>query len=275
MNSEKKQSLVVLLLLDGWGVSKSRDNNAIRQAKIPNFKRLVSHYPAAIISGSQQKDSVNYSALGLGLSKIISDSKLNQLKIAETEKFALVSNFLNDTELPFLGEDWELVPAKTGNTNEQKMKMATGDVLRELNKKIKEKKYNFVLLSPANIDGLKKDGNMPRAISVVEYLDRVIGKISDMVLEHHGVLLVSSTHGYIEEIFDIATDTPKKGNNNNSVPFIIVGEKYAGKTIGFKEAPANDLSLLEPVGNLFDIAPTILKLLNLKQPPEMKGKSLI
>ena len=160
---------VVLLLLDGWGVSATRENNAIRQATIPNFKNLVAHYPAAVISGSSKKDSINYMMMGAGatnleskpLSKTLADNALRQIKIAETEKFALVSNFFNNSEEQLAGEDYALVPSVASDAN---VKMATVEVIKRLEKALKSNLYDFILLSLANIDSVGHLGDFKKTI---------------------------------------------------------------------------------------------------------------
>ncbi|MFA4942412.1 MAG: hypothetical protein WC564_02125 [Patescibacteria group bacterium] len=274
---------VVLLLLDGWGVSETRENNAIRQAKIPNFKNLVANYPAAIISGSSKKDSINYTLIGTGslnpkaesLSKIISDRKLRQIKIAETEKFVLVSNFFNNHEKQLPGEDYDLVSSVIKTSEEVDIKMATTEVVKRLRQALKSDNYDFILLSLANIDSVSHAGDFQKTIKAIEFIDRAILKISQLVLSQKGVLLITSSHGYAEQVFDLQTDLATLENTDNPVPFIVVGQEYAGKTIGLEEAPANDLSLLDPVGSLLDISPTILHILGLDIPKSMEGESLI
>jgi len=274
---------VVLLLLDGWGVSNTRENNAIRQAKIPNFKYLVAHYPAAVISGSSQKDSVNYAVIGAGsrepkqnsLSKIMADYHWKQIKIAETEKFALISNFFNNSPEQFLGEDYDLVPSVIKPAEDVNVKMSTPEVIKHFSRALKNDHYDFILLSLANIDNISQRGDFQKTIAAIEFVDRTLKKIAQLVLSQKGILLITSSHGYAEEVFDLQTDLATKANTDNPVPVIIVGEEYAGKTIGLEEAPANDLSLLSPTGSLLDISPTILHLMGLDIPKTMAGKSLI
>ncbi len=274
---------IVLLLLDGWGVSETRDNNAIRQAEIPNFKHLVAHYPAAVISGSAKKDSANYTMIGtsstdLGadsLSKVISSCQLKQIKIAETEKFALVSSFFNNSEEQFRGEDYGLVPSVVKEAGDINIKMATPEVIKRLNKALKSDRYDFILLSLANIDNVSHTGDFKKTIKAIEFVDQSLKKIAQSVLNHHGILIITSSHGYAEQVFDLQTDLATTENTDNPVPFIIVGDEYAGKTIGLEEAPANDLSLLEPIGSILDISPTILHLMGLDIPEGMTGESLI
>jgi len=266
---------LVLLLLDGWGVSQTRDNNAIRLAKVPNFKDLVNHYPAAIISGSPKKDSLNYTLIGSGqlkpkkkitLGKILANHNFKQLRIAETEKFALLTNFFDLSDESLNNEDRILVASG---------EKASQEVVAKLIKTIKSDKYDFILSSLADIDQVSHAGDFVATVKAIATVDKLIKKIVKAVLAKNGLLIISSAHGYAEEVFDIQTEAINRENSDNPVPFLIVGEQFAGKTIGLDEAPANDLSLLEPIGSLIDIAPTILKILNIETPPEMTGKSLL
>lgn len=288
MNNSDQSSVssrrpVVLLLLDGWGISDTRDNNAIRQAEIPNFKNLVAHYPTAVITGSAKRDSYNYALIGTSstelesdsLAKIISHQGLKQIKIAETEKFALVSNFFNNSSEQLPGEDYDLVPSVIKRAGDADIKMATAEVIRHFSKALKSDNYDFILLSLANIDSVSHFGDFKKTIKAIEFIDSVLKKISHLVLDQKGILLITSSHGYAEQVFDLQTDLATTDNTSNPVPFILVGEEYAGKTIGLEEAPSNDLSLLDPIGSLLDISPTILHLLGLDCPDTMQGKSLI
>jgi len=274
---------VVLLMIDGWGVSKTRDNNAIRLAKIPNFKKIVAHYPATILCGGTKKDSLNYIDIGAGasrprkefsLSRILAAAGKWQLKIAETEKFALVTEFFDNSDQPCPQEDQVLIPSAL-LPDESKFEMATREVVKKMIKAIKSDKYDFILASLANVDNLNNAGNFSATIAAIEFIDKTLKKIIAAVLARGGILIISSAHGYAEEVFDIQTEAVNKENTANPVPFIVVGEKFMGRTIGFAEAPGNDLSLLEPAGSIIDIAPTILTIMGLKKPPEMDGQSLI
>jgi 2,3-bisphosphoglycerate-independent phosphoglycerate mutase len=243
----------------------------------------VAHYPAAIISGSSKKDSANYTLIGTGsaeaqtdsLSKIISEHNFKQIKIAETEKFALISNFFDNTTAPFPGEDYDLVPSVVKEGSSINIKMATAAVVKRLEQALKSDQHDFIVLSLANIDSVSHTGDFKKTVQAVEYIDQSLKKIVQSVLNHQGILLITSSHGYAEQVFDLQTDLLTVENTDNPVPFIIVGAEYAGKTIGLDEAPANDLSLLEPIGSLLDISPTVLHLFGLEIPQTMEGKSLV
>ncbi len=112
-------------------------------------------------------------------------------------------------------------------------------------------------------------------ISAVENVSAYLDKIATAVLEVDGVLIVSSAYGGAEDVFNIGTGLANKKRTKNNVPLLIIGSNFMGKTIGLKEAPNNDLSLLSPQGNYLKIAPSILKILNLPLSSSMKEDSFI
>jgi len=93
-------------------------------------------------------------------------------------------------------------------------------------------------------------------------------------LDKNGAVLVTADHGNAEMMFNMQTGMIDKEHTANPVPFILVGRQFEGKTIGFKEIPGSDLSLVKPQGILSDVAPTVLKIMGLPKPKEMTGRSL-
>ena len=193
------------------------------------------------------------------LGEVISKHGLKQLRIAETEKYAHVTFFFNGgREEPFEGEERCLIPSPKVATYDLKPEMSAHGVTEELIKRIEEKKYDFIVLNYANPDMVGHTGVWAAAIKAVETVDKCIGKVVDAVLKHHGIAIITADHGNAEEMFD-EEGKPKTAHTTNPVPFIIIG---AGK-------------LKIKNGNLGDIAPTILHLMNIQKPDEMTGKSLI
>lgn len=282
----KTNKLLVLLTVDAWGISLNIDNNAIRKAQIPAFKNLVLNYPATVISVSGLKDSESYRLLGLSrskfdptepnylsLSKIISQAKMSQLKIAPSSVFPLISVFFNNQEERFLGEDWYIMSPKKDNF----FSFLQGDDLNvgKLIKRIKSGSYNFIFSSLPMLSQEFFKGDFSSTVTAVEKATRLIDSIAQAVLSVNGVLIVTSTYGGAEDVYNIQTNLANKKRTSNAVPFLLIAKDYQGKTIGLKEAPNNDISLLKAQGSYLDVAPTILKILGLDIPEEMEGKSLI
>lgn len=285
MSENKKNKLVVFLDIPGWGVSLNSENNAIRKANIPGFKELVSQYPATVISLSNLSPSDFYSRLGLGknvlepdfsnhlsVSKIISQASLSQLKITESDDFPLASVFFNNNDSRFLGEDWLI----TDNKNKDVLNFFNKNNLVEvLCKNIRSGRYNFILSILSNISHEVLAGDFLAIISAVEEVSLYLEKISRAVLSADGVLIISSSQGGAEDAYNVGTGIANKKRTTNLAPFIVVGHDFHGKNIGLEDAPNNDLSLISAQGTYLDIAPTILKILDLKIPPEMEGESLL
>ncbi len=254
----KRPQPVVLLLLDGWGVSKSQEHNAIRQAKIPNFKSLVAEYPAGTLKSLKFKNSDIYKIIGSGrlrplkkiaVGKILATEGLRQLRISEIDKFALVSNFFDNNEKPFDGEDYLIADA--------------GQVTKELVKAIRSKKYDFIVVSFSDIDKARSINKFPELIKSIEKVDKQLGEIVPVALSEDVCLLISSAYGYSEEAYDFHTDTWRKNNSESPVPFIAISNDLRGKRLGKSEAPVDDLSFFEATESLINLAPTILSKLNL------------
>lgn len=285
MSENKKNKLVVFLDIPGWGISLNSENNAIRKANIPGFKELVAQYPATVISLPNLSPSDFYGRLGLGknfsesdfsnylsISKIISQAGLNQLKITESDDFPLASVFFNNHNSRFLGEDWLI----TDNKNLDVLKIFNKNNLVEvLCKNIKSGRYNFILSILSNISRDVLTGDFLSVVSAVEDVSLYLEKISRAVISVDGVLIISSSHGGAEDVYNIGTGIANKKRTTNLAPFMVVGNDFHGKTIGLEDAPNNDLSLISSQGTYLDIAPTILKILDLKISPEMEGKSLL
>lgn len=277
--------LVVLITVDAWGVSLNIDNNAIRKADIPAFKNFVLNYPATVISPPKLRDSENYRLLGLSqssfdasqptapsLAKIISQAGLSQLKIAPSSVFPLVSSFFNNQEEQLLGEDWCIM-----NKTKNLFSFWREDDfdIKKLIKKIKSKSYNFIFSSLPFLSQEVFRGDFLATVAAVERASRLLNEISQAVLSEGGVLIITSTYGGAEDVFNIQTNLANKKRSENNVPFLLIGKDYQGKTIGLKEAPNNDISLLPAQGSYLDIAPTILRILDLDVPESMQGKSFV
>lgn len=209
------------------------------------------------------------------LGEVISKENLKQLRIAETEKYAHVTYFFNGgVEKEMKGEEHILVPSPQVDSYDMKPEMSAKEVTDKIIEAIEKDEYDFILVNYANADMVGHTANIKAAIKAVEMVDRCLGRLYKKILEKEGVLLITADHGNAENMFNMQTGTKDKEHTSNPVPFAIIGEDFEGKTIGFQEAPSGDLSLVQPQGILSDVAPTILKIMGIKKPPEMTGRSL-
>ena len=189
----------------------------------------------------------------------ISSKGLTQLRIAETEKYAHVTFFFNGgVEKVYPGEDRILIKSPKVATYDLQPEMSAYEVTDALVEQIKSGKYDVIILNFANTDMVGHTGVFEAAKAAVEAVDKCVGKVTDAIAEMGGVALITADHGNSEKM--IAEDgTPFTAHTTNPVPFCVVG--YPCK--------------LKSGGKLADIAPTMLKILGLPQPPEMTGTSII
>ncbi|MFH1173326.1 MAG: hypothetical protein V1692_02240 [bacterium] len=279
---------VVLIILDGWGVAAVNDNNAVTLAETPNFDRLIANYPAMTLKvpGNQAGSEAGHFHIGTGqgwtengqpatisLPGIISRARLSQFYIAETEKYAPINYFFKGCrEERMSGETLELVPSPHLSSPAEEPALAAKAVAKSLVKRIINDNFDFLAANFANPHLVANSHDRAATVKAIEVVDKCLGKIIKSILAKDGILLVTADHGRAEEL---GADHPSLFPLANPVPLIIVANNYEGRNFGHLETPNGDLSLLEPAGELIDIAPTILKIMGLAQPTEMKGHSLI
>ena len=195
--------------------------------------------------------------------EVISNFNLNQLRIAETEKYAHVTYFFNGgDEKKFIGEDRYLVPSPKVKTYDLQPEMSSLKVTEKTIEAIKNNLYDVIILNFANGDMVGHTGVYNAAIQALEALDNQIGEIVELFTKKGGKVIITSDHGNCEEMWDFKNNLPHTQHTVNPVPFILV-------------LPNNDSVKLRHSGKLCDVAPTMLDLLNIKKPREMSGKSLI
>ncbi len=205
----------------------------------------------------EPEDIVN--TLGEYLSK---NGKL-QLRAAETEKYAHVTFFFNGgKEEPYDGEDRLLIASPKVATYDMKPEMSAYELLEQLLEKIDEDKYDFIAVNFANPDMVGHTGDMKATEKAIKTVDECVGKLFDKVLSKGGSGIITADHGNAELMIDLETGRPITSHSTNPVPFIVVGEAF------------KDVKLLSD-GKLSDIAPTVLDMMNMVQPEEITGHSLI
>ncbi|HMB25829.1 MAG TPA: 2,3-bisphosphoglycerate-independent phosphoglycerate mutase, partial [Patescibacteria group bacterium] len=210
------------------------------------------------------------------LPKILSERGYHQLHIAETEKYAHVTFFFSGgQEDPFEGEDRIVIPSPKVSSYSEVPQMSAKKVTEELTKEILKEKHDFIIVNYANPDMVGHTGDIEASVKGIEYIDKCLGDIVNLTLSKGGLALVVADHGNAEEMVNLQTGEIDKEHSTNPVPFLVIGEKYEGKTIEDVQLVGNDLSLVQPIGILSDVAPTILKVMNIDLPDEMTGKPLI
>lgn len=194
------------------------------------------------------------------LGEIVSKAGLKQLRAAETEKYPHVTYFLNGgREEPFPGEDRILVNSPKVATYDLQPEMSAPELTEKVVGAINSERYDLIVVNFANPDMVGHTGKLDAAIKAVEAVDKALGEIVKAIKKQQGALIITADHGNCEMMVDEKTGEPHTQHTLDPVPVILEG---------VDNVQLND-------GRLADLAPTILKLMNLPQPKEMTGKSLI
>ncbi|MCL5777002.1 2,3-bisphosphoglycerate-independent phosphoglycerate mutase [Limibaculum sp. FT325] len=188
---------------------------------------------------------------------------LRQFRLAETEKYPHVTFFLNGgIEVPAAGEDRFMAPSPRVRTYDLAPEMAAAEVTGQLCEAIRAR-YDLIVVNYANPDMVGHTGSLEAAIRACEAVDRGLGAALAALRETGGAMLVTADHGNCEVMVDPETGGPHTAHTTNPVPLILVEpERAAGHG-------------LATGGRLADLAPTLLGLMGLPQPPEMTGRSLL
>ncbi len=195
------------------------------------------------------------------LGEVVADAGRKQLRMAETEKYAHVTYFLNGgREQPFAGEDRILVPSPKVATYDLQPEMSARELTDKAVAAIDSGQYDLIVLNYANPDMVGHTGSLPAAIKAVETVDAGLGRIADAIQKTGGALLVTADHGNCEMMRDPQIGGPHTTHTTNPVPVMLVGARNRA---------------LNAEGRLADIAPTLLELMELPKPQEMTGASLL
>lgn len=266
------------VLREGWGFDPYGDSSQKkhqtkpllpgsfdREAKISNlFFATMTEYNQSFASNA----SVAFPSVSvkMPLGAVLADKGIRQLRMAETEKERFVTYYFNgQQELSFPGEDRLIIPSPKVPTYDQKPQMSAREVTDAFLERIgtdNSASYSFVLINFANADMVGHTGNLQAAKFACEVVDECIGKIVQRVSVLGGVVLITADHGNAEQLI---TSTGEMGteHTSNPVPFIAAGNMFLGKSQNLQ------------MGILADVAPTVLKLLDIPKPTEMTGRSLL
>ena len=194
--------------------------------------------------------------------EVVSNLKLRQLRIAETEKYAHVTFFLSGgIEAPYLGEERILVPSPQVQTYDLQPQMSLPELTEKLVEAIESGRFDTFICNIANPDMVGHSGNFEACLLAVEAVDLALGKILSALEKAHGQALITADHGNIEMLQDPQTGEPLTSHTTFPVPCVYFG-------------PKKDIHLREG-GSLPDVMPTMLDMMNIDLPEEMTGRSLI
>lgn len=197
--------------------------------------------------------------LTMTLGEYLSKSGKTQLRIAETQKYAHVTFFFNGgEEKQFEGEDRILIKSPDVATFDMKPEMSAYEVCDAVVDAINADKYDVIILNYANCDMVGHTGIFNAAVAAVEAVDECVGRMVEAILAKGGAALITADHGNADKMYE-PDGSPFTAHTTNPVPLIAVG--IDGE--------------LREGGVLADLAPTMLEILEMPQPAEMTGKSLI
>jgi len=195
------------------------------------------------------------------LAEILADTGRTQFRTAETEKYPHVTYFFNGgLETPFRCEERLLVPSPKVATYDLEPEMSAMGVTDALCGALQRQDHDFLLCNFANADMVGHTGVVPAILQAVETVDTCLERVVRAAERSGTRLLVTADHGNCEVMVDPDTGEPHTAHTTNPVPFVAVGTGLPG---------------FRPGGALCDVAPTILELLDLEQPGEMSGRSLV
>jgi len=237
------------------------ERSPIQPLEFVTFTQYDAKLPVAVAFEPQNLNNI--------LGQVVAQHGLRQLRTAETEKYAHVTYFFNGgIEQPFEGEDRELIPSPMVPTYDSAPVMSADQVTAGAITAISKQIYSLVVINYANPDMVGHTGNIAATIQAIQTVDHCLGLLLESVGRAGGTAIIIADHGNAETMIDEAGNA-WTAHTTNPVPFILVegeGVKIPGH--------GTDVQLRND-GRLSDIAPTILDLLKIPQPPEMTGRSMI
>jgi 2,3-bisphosphoglycerate-independent phosphoglycerate mutase len=245
----------------------AQPHEKIADLQFVTMTMYMENLPVQVAFG--QKQIKNY------LGQVLSAAGMRQFHIAESEKFAHVTSFFNGGYLdPLPGEDRLFVPSPNNTHNYiDSPEMSAAQIADALVDEISHEEYNFYVANFANADMVGHTGSFDATVAAVKAMDALFSRLADAMLTAGGCMIITADHGNAEEMIDNQTGEINKDHTTAPVPFIVIAKELKRHT--HSVSGYNDLASLVPEGALTDIAPTILDLFGLPQPPEMDGISLI
>ena len=227
-----------------------------KSLKLSNFVTMTQYDSKFEVQVAFKPESIHNT-----LGEYVSSLGLHQLRIAETEKYPHITYFFNGgRKEPYPNEERILVASpRDVKTYDQKPEMSLPEVTDKLVLAIKENKFDIIVTNFANGDMVGHSGNFPATIKAVEAIDVALGKCVEVMQSVGGEVLVIADHGNCEEMFNNEVEQPHTQHTTNLVPFLYIGRN----------------ATVESGGALQDVAPTILAIAGIKQPPEMTGHNLL
>lgn len=197
------------------------------------------------------------------LGKVLAQQGLRQLRMAETEKEKFVTYYMNGQQnIIFPGEDRVILPSKGAKSYDQVPEMSAREIAQEMIARLQRDEYDVVICNIANADMVAHTGNLEATIKACQITDEVVGQIVETVYQKGGVVMITADHGNAEELINNSTGEVDTEHSTYPVPLILVGPQFANQKLSLA------------TGIMADIAPTMLKLMNIPEPESMTGRAL-
>lgn len=241
-------------------------SRALTETDFNEFERDCKPHTGCYVTLTQYHQAFDYHVafppvdVKNALGEVLADSGLSQLRLAETEKYAHVTFFLNGgRDEPFKNEDRILVPSPKVKTYDMQPEMSAAEVTQHLVDSITNGTHDVIICNYANCDMVGHTGVFDAAVMAVETIDQSLQTIVNALESVNGQMLITADHGNIEQMVGKDSGQPHTAHTTNLVPLVYVGGS----------------GTLADGGCLSDLAPTMLNILGVKQPAEMTGRSLI
>ncbi len=212
------------------------------------------------------------------LAEVLAEHDMHQFHIAESEKYAHVTYFFNGgREDPFPGEDRVFVSSPDVVSYSQAPEMSAKPLTDELVKRIKSKKYQFLVANYANVDMVGHTGDISAAATAIGVVDSQVKRVIEEAMKQNSLVIITADHGNAEQMIGLHKDQKTETMHTlNPVPFILVARNMEGKASEQTTSVSNLLSdIMTSPYTLADVAPTILELYGIPKPAEMTGESLL
>jgi len=281
---EVYDEFVLPIAMGGYGGMKDGDGILFANFRTDRAREILTALLAPDFDGFERDKTISFSAaagmveysdalnpymsalfppksIDKGFGEIVAANGLKQLRIAETEKYPHVTFFFNGgREAPFDGEKRILVPSPKVATYDLQPEMSAPQVTDEVVKAIESGEFDVIVLNYANPDMVGHTGDLVSAVKALEAVDKCLERLFAAVERAGGAVLLTADHGNCEKMNDAQTGGSHTAHTINRVPVALFGVPCCA-------------SLKD--GKLSDVAPTLLDMLGLAQPPEMTGSSLI
>lgn len=244
----------------------------------PNFNRFPKKplKDLAVVTMTNYHDSFRVPAafpresVEWPLGRVLADAGKMQLRIAETQKYAHVTYFMNGLrDEPFMNEYRVLIPSLETPHPEERPEMMARAITDRVVAALTEGVYDLIIMNYANPDIIAHTGNYDATVEAIRIVDGELGRLVQTVLAGDHAMLITSDHGNAESVLNLGTGERETRHNANPVPCYLVGNAFA-----LSESP-HFPGRLPVVGLLADVAPTVLELMNIPKPSAMTGESLL